>query len=144
MDRVLGGATMAWARTLDDKLYKDSEGNKVRTDDFENLPLELWNSTTVLAYMDWLNYNKYGMVPKKINMQQTRAFIKRDLQQYGTRILKTFLSACVKDYKGNLAYPTLSYAQAMLIYKDKLMDKIIKETVTTHTEHGDKLEEVEW
>lgn len=135
---------MAYAKGLDGKVYKDKDGNKFHTTDFENLPYELWNSTTVLSYLDWLNLNKYGKVPEKRNMQQTRAFIKRDLQQYGTRILKTFLSSCVKDYKGNLAYPTLSYAQAMLIYRDKLMDKIIKETVTTHTEHGDKLEEVEW
>lgn len=136
---------MAYARTTDGKLYKDANGDKVRTDDFRKLPLELWNSTTVIEYLDYLNYYKYGKVPARRNMQQMRAFIKRDLEQYGTRILKTFLTECVKDYKGNLAYPTLSYPQAMLLYKDKLMDKIIKETVAVHKEtEEDQFEGVEW
>lgn len=136
---------MAYAKGLDGKVYKDKDGNKFHTTDFDNLPYELWNSTTVLSYLDWLNLNKYGKVPEKRNMQQTRAFIKRDLQTYGTAVIKEFLRRAVQNYKGNMAYPTLSYPQAFLLFKDKLMDEAIEYTVITRASTSETdLEAIEW
>lgn len=137
---------MAFAKDLNGKLYKDEEGNKVATTDFDKLPNELWNSSTVMAYMDWLNEQKYGKKPatEGFNIQQARAFIKRDLDTYGTAVLKEFLRRAVRAYKGNLAYPTLSYPQAMMMYKDKLMQEAIDYTLVTKVESETDLEGLEW
>lgn len=137
---------MAFAKDLNGKLYKDEEGNKVATTDFDKLPNELWNSSTVMAYMDWLNEQKYGKKPatRGFNIQQARAFIKRDLDTYGTAVLKEFLRRAVRAYKGNLAYPTLSYPQAMMMYKDKLMQEAIDYTLVTKVESETDLEGLEW
>lgn len=138
---------MAYAKTADGKFYKDANGLKVSTDNYTDLPEELWNSTTVLAYLNMLNEEKFGTIPMILNMQQARAFIKRDLTKYGASIIKTFLSAAVKAYTGNRAYPTLSYAQAMLLYGEKLLPKIIKdqELLEKASEGADQSEdEIEW
>lgn len=137
---------MAFAKDLNGKVYKDENGDKVLTTDFEKLPNELWNSSTVMAYMDWLNFQKYGKYPttKGFNLQQARAFIKRDLDTYGTAVLKEFLRRAVRAYKGNLAYPTLSYPQAMMLYKEKLMKDAIDYTVATKVESETDMEGLEW
>lgn len=139
---------MAWARTLEDKLYKDAEGNKVDTKDWEALPTELWNATTVQAYLNRLNLIKYGVEPVVVGVKRNNTFIKKDLDNYGAIVLRKFLRAAVKAYSGNKAYPTLSYAQAMLLYGERLLPPLVSEHKALEKATGKTVdqseEEIEW
>lgn len=142
------GFIMAWIRTKENKLYKDAEGNKVDTKDWQNAPVELWNTTTFMEYVAHLNQQKYGRVPINASLQTLRAIMKKDIERFGAEALKIFLEMAVADYNGNARYPSLSYSQARLLYMERFMSVAIEKAqqkavdeATPQTEYT--LEEVE-
>lgn len=139
---------MAWIRTLDNKLYKDAEGNKVDTKDWQNAPLSMWNTSTFIEYVAYLNQQKFGKVPVNASLQTLRAIMKKDMERFGNTALRIFLEMAVADYTGNARYPTLSYSQARLLYMERFMSVAIEKAqqkavdeATPQTEYT--LEEVE-
>lgn len=112
---------MAWIRTKENKLYKDADGNKVDTKDWQNAPVELWNTTTFMEYVAYLNQQKFGKAPVNASLQTLRAIMKKDIERFGAEALKIFLEMAIKDYHGNSRYPTLSYSQARLLYMERFM-----------------------
>lgn len=118
---------MAWARTLDDKLYKDDKGNKVRTDNFHNLPSELWNSTTVMAYLENLNLIHFKQEPIVRNMKITRMRIAGDLDKFGAEVIKRWMELAIKEWGGSARFPTASYMQLRQFKWEGLIDKAIQE-----------------
>lgn len=139
---------MAWIRTKENKLYKDAEGNKVDTKDWRNAPLELWNTSTFLAYVEHLNQQKFGKIPVNASLQTLRAIMKKDMERFGNTALRIFLEMAVADYRSNMRYPTLSYSQARLLYMERFMSVAIEKAqqkavdeATPQTEYT--LEEVE-
>lgn len=138
---------MAWIRTKDNKLYKDAEGNKVDTKDWKNAPLSMWNTTTFMEYVAYLNQQKFGKVPVNASLQTLRAIMKKDIERFGAEALKIFLEMAIKDYHGNSRYPTLSYSQARLLYMERFMSVALEKAeqkavseATPQTEYA--LEEV--
>ena len=117
---------MAWIRTKENKLYKDAEGNKVDTKDWRNAPLELWNTSTFLAYVEHLNQQKFGKIPVNASLQTLRAIMKKDMERFGNTALRIFLEMAVADYRSNMRYPTLSYSQARLLYMERFMSVAIE------------------
>lgn len=139
---------MAWIRTKENKLYKDAEGNKIDTKDWRNAPLELWNTSTFLAYVEHLNQQKFGKVPVNASLQTLRAIMKKDMERFGNTALRIFLEMAIADYRSNMRYPTLSYSQARLLYMERFMSVAIEKAhqkavdeATPQTEYT--LEEVE-
>lgn len=118
---------MAWARTLDDKLYKDSEGNKVRTDDYESLPIELWNTTTFMTYLEYLNMIHFKQNPSTLNVKLTRIRIKSDMEAYGNEVLKKWMELAIKDWGGSARFPTASYMQLRQFKWNGFIDKAVSE-----------------
>lgn len=138
---------MAWIRTKDNKLYKDAEGNKIDTKDWRNAPLELWNTSTFLAYVEHLNQQKFGKVPVNASLQTLRAIMKKDMERFGNTALRIFLEMAIADYRSNMRYPTLSYSQARLLYMERFMSVALEKAeqkavseATPQTEYA--LEEV--
>lgn len=118
---------MAWARTLEDKLYKDADGNKVRTDDYENLPIELWNTTTFMAYLDNLNMIHFKQTPRTLNLKLTRVRLKADLDAYGNEIIKKWMELAIKDWGGSSRFPTAAYNQLRQFKWDGIIEKAKEE-----------------
>lgn len=118
---------MAWARTLEDKLYKDGKGNKVRTDDYRSLPIELWNTSTFMAYLDSLNYIHFKQVPINLNVKLTRIRMKADMDAYGNEVIKKWLELAIKDWGGSSRFPTAAYNQLRQFKWDGYLDKAIEE-----------------
>lgn len=135
---------MAWVRTADNKLYKDSNGDKVDTKDYKNIPYELWNSTSVISLLNDLNMEKYGMEPPLNSIKLTRMDIAEDLNEFGAEVLEEFCKRSVNLYKGNLRYPTLSYRQAKMFYGKDLFNKIIHSKVAEQKALEDDGEGIEW
>lgn len=118
---------MAWARTLEDKLYKDADGNKVRTDDHEALPIELWNTSTFMAYLDYLNMIHFKETPKNLNVKLTRIRMKADMDAYGNEVIKKWLELAIKDWGGSSHFPTAAYNQLRQFKWDGYIEKAIEE-----------------
>lgn len=116
---------MAFIRTLDNKLYKDTNGNKVDTKDWKNAPVELWNTTTLMEYIDHLNKEKYGMAPVRVNLQMLRGVMSRDLKQYGGDVMKRFVEACMTQYKPSPQYPTIGYMTMRSFYFENVLPRVI-------------------
>lgn len=134
---------MAWARTLDDKLYKDAEGNKVRTDAYHDLPEELWNSSTVMAYLDYLNMVHFKQPPKTTNMKLTRMRIKGDLDKYGGAVIKVWMELAIKQWTGSLRFPTASYMQLRQFKWEALIDEAVAKVDRRDFEDPNQLPEEE-
>jgi len=118
---------MAWARKLDGKLYKDADGEKVRTDDHQSLPVELWNSSTVIAFVDNLNRIHFKQGAKISNLKLTRMRIAGDLDKYGGEVIKRWIELAVKEWGGSARFPTASYMQLRQFKWEGLIDKAIRE-----------------
>lgn len=118
---------MAWARTLDDKLYKNDDGEKVRTDDYEQLPVELWNSSTVMAYLDYLNVLHLKSEPKTTNLKLTRMRIAGDVEKFGMPTIKRWMELAIKQWGGSARFPTASYMQLRQFKWDGIIDEAIRE-----------------
>lgn len=118
---------MAWARTPDGKLYKDDKGWKVRTDDHRCLPLELWNSSTVMAYLDSLNLIHFKQEPITRNMKLTRMRIAGDLEKYGAEVIKQWMELAIKQWGGSARFPTASYMQLRQFKWEGLIEEAIAE-----------------
>ena len=116
---------MAFVRTLENKLYKNADGNKVTTDDWENVPIELWNSTTVIAYVNHLNKKRFGKEPIIVNKKLTILNVSQDLKKYGSANLKEFVTAAMYQYKPNPKYPTISYSTLRNFYMESIMPSIL-------------------
>jgi hypothetical protein len=83
---------------------------KVDRKDWRNLPLDQWNTATVLAYFADMNREQFGVeqyVPMR-NWAFERALVKRALDQYGAEILRQAFDECFRTYRPTREYPILT------------------------------------
>lgn len=99
---------------------------KFETTDFENIPLELWKTTTFRAYCEHLNLLKFGMKSITRNIQGENAQMSRDIKQYGREAVKKFIEICIAEWTGNQNFPTASYSQLRVIKLEQTMPRAVK------------------
>jgi len=83
---------------------------KIDKKDWRNLPLDQWNTATVLAYFADSNREQFGVdtyLPMR-NWAFERALVKRALDQYGAEILRQAFDECFRTYRPTREYPILT------------------------------------
>lgn len=109
---------------------KKSKPKKVKIDtkDFKNLPLEKWNSTTIREYIKFLNKERFGIPSVTFNVRQENAMISKMIKEYGIEITVKFVKECVKNYRPNQQYPTVSFATMYSYMKAYELPRVMKAT----------------
>lgn len=99
---------------------------KLDTKDFKNLPLEKWNSTTIREYVKYLNVCRFGIPSVTFNVRQENGMISKFVKDYGIEITKAFVEECVKSYRPNPNYPTVSFATMYSYMKAYELPRVMK------------------
>ena len=83
---------------------------KIDKKDWRNLPLDQWNTATVLAYFADMNREQFGVdtyLPMR-NWAFERGLIKRALDQYDAEILRQAFDECFRTYRPTREFPILT------------------------------------
>lgn len=100
---------------------------KVNVKDWNNLPIEQWNTTTIHAFLIDETDRKYsaeyvpgGKGPKSQRWSMEKGMIKRELTKKGPEVVKAFIEVCWDEYftpnKKKYPYPNFGF---MMGYMDK-------------------------
>lgn len=100
--------------------------SKINTKDFNNLPLDKWNSTTVREYVKHLNICRFGIPAVTFNVRQENGMISKFVKEYGIETTKAFVEACVKNYRPNPNYPTVNFATMYSYMKAYELPRVMK------------------
>lgn len=114
--------------SIDSKEVKTAKPKKKKLDtkDFRNLPLEKWNSTTIREYIKFLNMERFGVPSVTFNVRQENAMISKMIKEYGIEVTVEFVKECVKTYKPNAQYPTVSFATMYSYMKAYELPRVMK------------------
>lgn len=113
--------------TIDGEVKKTKPKKaKIDTKDFKNLPLEKWNSTTIREYIKFLNTERFGIPSVTFNVRQENAMISKMIKDYGIEITVEFVKECVRSYKPNAQYPTVSFATMYSYMKAYELPRVMK------------------
>lgn len=114
--------------SLDSREVKTAKPKKKKLDtkDFRNLPLEKWNSTTIREYVKFLNMERFGIPSVTFNVCQENAMISKMIKEYGIEVTVAFVKECVKTYKPNAQYPTVSFATMYSYMKAYELPRVMK------------------
>lgn len=100
---------------------------KIKSDEWENLPTEQWNTTTVHAFLidetkrrfD-AEYTPGGRGAKSKRWAAEKGMIKRELDNRGPAVVRSFIEICWREYftsdKTKYPYPTFGF---MLGFMDR-------------------------
>lgn len=99
---------------------------KIDTKDFNNLPLEKWNSTTIREYIKHLNIERFGIPAVTFNVRQENGMISKFIKEYGIETTKAFVEECVKSYRPNPNYPTVNFATMYSYMKAYELPRVMK------------------
>lgn len=136
-------STMAWIRTPENKLYKNEHGDKVLTTDWQNAPIELWNSTTVLEYVNARNLQLYGVTPLRVNVKLSQITCARDIKEYSAEAVKKWIDVAMRKHKPTREFPTITYITLRNFYMAELMPAVLKQLEEEKAAHKDfDIEEV--
>lgn len=101
---------------VDGKLHKIN-GKNIETTDWETIPLELWNCTTLRSYITYLNLEAFGEAPRTNIIQAENRTMTRDIKAHGIDVVKRYVELFVENYKPNNTYKALSYSQMAVFDK---------------------------
>lgn len=104
---------------------------KIKTDDYENLPLDKWNVTTYRAYMKALHNDKYGIPYVANNHAVEGRFIKDMQTKYGNKALKAFVEKCFNEHRStNPKFPGLNFGFMYSYLRERYLPVVLKEIAT--------------
>ena|SRR5690625_103010 len=94
-----------------------AKANKIKTNDWRNLPIEKWNTTTFTAYLEHLTKEKFGVTyeptgggSKAQRWSREKGMMKNALTKYGPEVLRKFIEICIAEYHAKPQYPYASFA----------------------------------
>lgn len=99
---------------------------KIKTDDYENLPIEKWNATTYRAYMKHLHEQRFKIPYVANNFAVEGKMITTMRNDYGNEVVKRFVEACFKQYTPtNPAYPGLNFGFMFSYLRERYLPPVL-------------------
>lgn len=103
---------------------------KIKTSDFEQLPIDKWNGTTFKAYMGNLHQTKYGIPYVANNHAVEGKFLKNMYTEFGQEVTKRFIEKCFDTYKPTNRYPGLNFGFMYSYMRERNLPVVLKELAT--------------
>lgn len=100
---------------------------KIKTSDYERLPIEKWNVTTFRAFMQAVHQDKYGIPYVANNHAVEGRMIKNMFTEYGRYETKRFIEKCFETYKPNSRYPGLNFGFMYSYMRERTLPMVLKE-----------------
>jgi hypothetical protein len=99
---------------------------RISKKDWQNLPLDEWNSTTFQTYLAHLTKERFKVDYECRNFAIERRFINNLLTKYGAEVVKEFIDECVKKYRPTAQYPMISFSIMYTYKKENVIPQVQK------------------
>lgn len=103
---------------------------KIKTSDYENLPLDKWNVTTFREYMKAVHTDKYGIPYVANNHAVEGRFIKDMQTKYGNKATLAFVDKCFATYTPTNKFPGLNFGFMYSYMRERNLPAVLKEIAT--------------
>lgn len=103
---------------------------KIKTSDYENLPLNKWNVTTFREYLKALHNAKYNIPYVANNHAVEGRFIKDMQTKYGNSATKAFIEECFVTYTPTSKFPGLNFGFMYSYMRERNLPVVLKAIAT--------------
>lgn len=110
---------------------------RVSKKDWENLPLDGWNSTTCQMYLASLTEKQFRVPYECRNFAVERRMINNLLKKYGPEVVKVFIDECVKTYRPRQQYPFITFSFMYTYKKETIIPQVVKRLQTADARKND-------
>lgn len=108
---------------------------KIDRKDWRNLPIDKWNTLTVLAMIDEMNRIDFG-VEKYVPMRSwsfERGVVKRALDEYGAEVVREVVERAFREYRPSREYPQLTAGFIFVYMASRIVPRVLVDLKTRRT-----------